>query len=87
LTTPSPDHAKVVGRGLLGGRRIGCPGIGSLVAHFLKRLAEKYSGPSKVLGERAWAAALGYSWPGNLRELENVLERAYLFAPRGRRLL
>ena len=36
-----------------------------------------------MLGERAWTAALNYSWPGNLRELENVLERAYLFAPGG----
>ena len=55
--------------------------ISALVAHFLKRLAEKYGGPRKALDERAWAAALSYSWPGNLRELENVLERAYLFAP------
>jgi DNA-binding NtrC family response regulator len=55
--------------------------ISALVAHFLKRLAEKYGRPRKVLGERAWTAALSYYWPGNLRELENVLERAYLFAP------
>jgi DNA-binding NtrC family response regulator len=54
--------------------------ISALVTHFLKRLAEKYTGPRKVLSERAWATALSYSWPGNLRELENVLERAYLFA-------
>lgn len=54
--------------------------LSALVAHFLKRLAEKYGGPRKVLGERAWLSALSYSWPGNLRELENVLERAYLFA-------
>ena len=55
--------------------------ISALVAHFLKQLAEKYGRPCKVLGERAWTATLSYSWPGNLRELENVLERAYLFAP------
>ncbi len=55
--------------------------VGALVRHFLERLARKYGGPRKVLGERAWAAALNYTWPGNLRELENVLERAYLFAP------
>jgi DNA-binding NtrC family response regulator len=54
--------------------------IGPLVGHFLTRLAEKYAGPRKVLSERAWSAVLGYSWPGNLRELENILERAYLFA-------
>ena len=55
--------------------------VSALVGHFLDRLAGKYGGPRKVLGERAWAAALNYAWPGNLRELENVLERAYLFAP------
>lgn len=52
----------------------------ALVGHFLSQLQEKYRGPCKVLGDRAWAAALRYKWPGNLRELENVLERAYLFA-------
>ena len=55
--------------------------ISALVGHFLQQLAAKYQGPTKALGERAWAAALSYHWPGNLRELENVLERAYLFAP------
>ncbi|MDZ7750068.1 MAG: sigma 54-interacting transcriptional regulator [Gammaproteobacteria bacterium] len=57
--------------------------INALVVHFMKRLEARYGGPPKVLGERAWAVALGYDWPGNLRELENVLERAYLFAPGG----
>ena len=33
-----------------------------------------------MLGHPAWAKVLNYSWPGNLRELENVLERAFLFA-------
>lgn len=54
--------------------------ITPLVTHFLQQIAEKYSGPLKVLNELAWAKVLGYSWPGNLREMENVLERSYLFA-------
>lgn len=54
--------------------------IVALVGHFLGRLQEKYRGPCKILGDRAWSLALAYEWPGNLRELENVLERAYLFA-------
>jgi DNA-binding NtrC family response regulator len=57
--------------------------ISALVVHFMKRLADKYGGRPKILGERAWAVALSYSWPGNLREMENVLERAHLFAPTG----
>ena len=54
--------------------------ITAFVNHFLKRLSEKYDKPRKVLGERAWMRVLTYEWPGNLRELENVLERAFLFA-------
>ncbi len=54
--------------------------IPPLVHHFLRRLAEKYQSPSKSLGDQAWAQALSYNWPGNLRELENVLEHAFLFA-------
>jgi DNA-binding NtrC family response regulator len=55
--------------------------LSPLVTHFLKRLAEKYALPPKVLSERAWSTVLSYAWPGNLRELENVLERAHLLSP------
>lgn len=52
----------------------------ALVHHFLRRLADKYGPPRRVLGRRAWSKVVTYSWPGNVRELENVLERAFLFA-------
>lgn len=54
--------------------------ISPLVQHFLTRLAEKYAAPPKVLSDYAWMTVYGYSWPGNLRELENLFERAFLFA-------
>lgn len=54
--------------------------IPPLVHLFLERLAEKYQSPDKMLGEHAWAQVMSYKWPGNLRELENVLECAFLFA-------
>jgi Nif-specific regulatory protein/two-component system response regulator AtoC len=54
--------------------------LAPLAHHFLRRLAEKYARSPKVLGQPAWSKVLDYSWPGNLRELENVLERAFLFA-------
>jgi DNA-binding NtrC family response regulator len=54
--------------------------LAPLVHHFLRRLAEKYGLTPKVLAQPAWSKVLNYSWPGNLRELENVLERAFLFA-------
>jgi DNA-binding NtrC family response regulator len=54
--------------------------IPPLVHHFLARLAEKYQSPQKSFSDQAWAQALSYDWPGNLRELENALERAFLFS-------
>lgn len=54
--------------------------LSPLVRHFLQRLAEKYNAEPKLLSRKAWARVLRYRWPGNLRELENVLERAFLFA-------
>jgi two-component system response regulator FlrC len=34
-----------------------------------------------VLSEAAAAALTGYDWPGNIRELENVMQRAMIMAP------
>lgn len=54
--------------------------LNALVHHLLRQIAHQYGGSRKVLGERAWQQVNGYRWPGNIRELENVLERAFLFA-------
>ena len=54
--------------------------ITALVNHLLRRLAERYQRPLKVLSSRAWGEVMAYDWPGNVRELENILERAVLFA-------
>lgn len=43
-----------------------------LVTHFI----EKYGGRKTELTPQAWEALYAYSWPGNIRELENVIERA-----------
>ena len=44
-----------------------------LERHFLKRFATQYKKPFNGLTRRAQAAMARYSWPGNIRELENVL--------------
>ncbi|GAB3397070.1 sigma 54-interacting transcriptional regulator [Massilia agilis] len=49
-----------------------------LIESVLQRLA-KMGRPYRVTSE-ALAALQSYSWPGNIRELRNVLERATLFA-------
>ncbi len=50
--------------------------IPDLVAALLADLGERFGRPVLGLSERARAWMGEYAWPGNLRELRNVLERA-----------
>ena len=47
-----------------------------MLAFFAKHLGKKIEGFS----DEAREAVLRYSWPGNLRELRNAIERAVIFA-------
>jgi two-component system response regulator GlrR len=47
-----------------------------LVAHFLPMLAERYDRPARVLAPEAMAALVNAAWPGNVRQLLNVVEQA-----------
>jgi DNA-binding NtrC family response regulator len=49
-----------------------------LIGHFMERMT-RASGQEKVLSDDAMKALLAYDWPGNIRELENCLERSYAF--------
>ena len=51
--------------------------IEELASHALARLAHEYGGDTPTLSAEALAALQSYSFPGNIRELENVLERAF----------
>jgi transcriptional regulator with GAF, ATPase, and Fis domain len=54
---------------------------------FLKTTAHRLHVPEAVLDATAEAALLAYDFPGNVRELQNVIERAVVLAPtRGGRL-
>ena len=50
--------------------------IAMLVAHFLANKSSEFGVLVPRLSEEAEAALLGYGFPGNVRELENILERA-----------
>lgn len=50
--------------------------IPGLAEELLKRLAEDYQLPKPTISEPALAAMKAYAFPGNVREMENVLERA-----------
>lgn len=51
-----------------------------LERHFLKRFAAQYNKPFTGLTRRAQAALARYSWPGNIRELENVFGHVCMMA-------
>ena len=44
-----------------------------LQRHFLDRFAARYKKPTLNVSRRAQAMLSGYTWPGNIRELENVI--------------
>ena len=48
--------------------------IPQLIDHFLKNLSPNEH-PQKTISPDAYAALTEYPWPGNIRELENVIER------------
>ena len=49
-----------------------------LARYFITKYAEEFSRPARDITEEAVEQLLSYSWPGNARELENLMERAVL---------
>jgi two-component system, NtrC family, response regulator HydG len=49
-----------------------------LADHFLDRFADEHETRRPTLSDDARAALLSHSWPGNIRELRNAIERAVL---------
>ena len=53
----------------------------ALVAHILSRSVTMGIQPPRTLSPRALQTLQQYPWPGNIRELENVLTRALILCP------
>jgi DNA-binding NtrC family response regulator len=51
-----------------------------LVAHFVEKYDRRLGKRVERVEDEAMQLLLGYSWPGNIRELENLMERSVLFA-------
>jgi two-component system response regulator HydG len=57
-----------------------------LVDHFVRVFSERYERNVAGISVRAYRMLVAHSWPGNIRELENVIERAVIMCQRGERL-
>ncbi|MBD9398459.1 sigma-54-dependent response regulator transcription factor AlgB [Pseudomonas sp. PDM11] len=53
----------------------------TLANRFLARFVKDYARPARGFNEEATKALLAYQWPGNIRELRNVIERASIICP------
>jgi len=54
--------------------------VPELAQHFLKTYAGRCNAAVTEISDDALAALKDYSWPGNIRQLENVIERAVVMA-------
>jgi nitrogen regulation protein NR(I) len=51
-----------------------------LVTHFIEKYNKRLGKKVERLDDDAIALLMAYGWPGNIRELENLMERSVLFA-------
>ncbi|HTL07449.1 MAG TPA: sigma 54-interacting transcriptional regulator, partial [Chitinophagaceae bacterium] len=51
-----------------------------LAAHFIERYAKKIGKRIQGLDSKAMQEMMSYNWPGNIRELEHVIERSVILA-------
>ena len=52
-----------------------------LVRHFVQQFARRMHKPIETIPADTMQAFLQYPWPGNIRELQNILERAVILSP------
>jgi two-component system nitrogen regulation response regulator NtrX len=55
--------------------------IPELVSHFLARFAAERRMSAPGISEEAMAALQAHDWPGNVRQLRNIIERTLILAP------
>ncbi|EEF78888.1 sigma-54-dependent transcriptional regulator [Methylophaga thiooxydans] len=57
--------------------------IALLAVHFVDVVARRYGLEAPVFSDDAVQILQSYSWPGNIRELQHVVERAVMLSPQG----
>ncbi|MGG2197906.1 MULTISPECIES: transporter substrate-binding protein [Paenibacillus] len=56
--------------------------VAELSAHFIEELSIETGRPAKEISPEAIKVLMDYSWQGNIRELHNVMERAFYLSDR-----
>jgi len=54
--------------------------IPQLALFFLTRFARKFGKPLEGVSQETMELLMNYSWPGNIRELQNIIERGAVLA-------
>jgi len=54
--------------------------LSALTEHLLKKVNRKQHTRIRHIADKAWRRLKDYAWPGNIRELENILTRAAVLA-------
>jgi formate hydrogenlyase transcriptional activator len=63
--------------------RVRCEDIPALVTHFVEMFCRRMDKQIEDIPEETMAALCSYQWPGNIRELQNLIERAVILSDDG----
>jgi formate hydrogenlyase transcriptional activator len=63
--------------------RARCEDIPALVTHFVEMFCRRMDKQVEDIPEETMAALCSYQWPGNIRELQNLIERAVILSDDG----
>ena len=63
--------------------RARCEDIPALVTHFVEMFCRRMDKQIDDIPEQTMAALCSYQWPGNIRELQNLIERAVILSDDG----
>jgi DNA-binding NtrC family response regulator len=51
-----------------------------LAKHFVGKIAQEQNSPEKQISKETMSALINYAWQGNVRELQNAIERAFILS-------
>jgi formate hydrogenlyase transcriptional activator len=60
--------------------RVRCGDIPQLVRHFVKKIARRMDKHIDTIPSQTMEALANWHWPGNIRELENLVERSVILS-------